>query len=490
MSKRERIASSLDRITDLCFTISELAIGEDSEGEAPAKASTSGLSSEAAVFVPSRKGKEKISGEGGSEVPEEDEECFDREWEWDSIPDLPSESDVPPSYSQVAGSTSQSVWVTPLCQAIRELSVDSGESSAMAANIPNMVGMTVAQFDQYYNGLQNDPARIAAETQALQQGSDAVKIAVLLKRDNRNHQDLTAMQGQVAAANQAAQQAQQQAAAAAAAQAQAVAAAAGQVKASPPSKWENKASNPPVLEWFDQIEDYLRNTPNAEYLRLASSFLNGKPRSYWSSQYAVYQRANPGVYPANARQFFRETMTRGYGLRTPIQSYWDTWNGLKQGSTSVDEYNVAFEQAATNLAAEITDEQIKIEKYRSGLQVDLKELCRTSPNGTRWANLRALMEYATLQWPMIEERMRRKPAQSTKSVAGKRKASGSGPGKTSKARLSAALTDEQYAHNMANRLCHKCGKPNHIAADCTEESQDSGSNGKKQKKGRKDFQKR
>ena len=183
-------------------------------------------------------------------------------------------------------------------------------------------------------------------------------------------------------------------------------------------------------------------------------------------------------------------MTRGYGLRTPIQSYWDTWNGLKQGSTSVDEYNVAFEQAATNLAADITDEQIKIEKYRSGLQVDLKELCRTSPNGTRWANLRDLMEYATLQWPTIEERMRRKPAQSTKSVAGKRKTPGGGPGKTSKARLSAALTDEQYAHNMANRLCHKCGKPDHIARDCTEDIQEGSNSGKKQKKSKKDFQKR
>ena len=75
-----------------------------------------------------------------------------------------------------------------------------------------MVGMTVAQFDQYYNGLQNDPACIAAETQALLQGSDAVKISVLLKRDNRNHQDMAAMQGQVAAAQQAANQAQQQAA--------------------------------------------------------------------------------------------------------------------------------------------------------------------------------------------------------------------------------------------------------------------------------------
>ena len=71
MSKKERIASSLDRITDLCFTISELAIGENSEEEAPAKASTSALSPEAAVFEPSRKGKEKVSGEEESPISED-----------------------------------------------------------------------------------------------------------------------------------------------------------------------------------------------------------------------------------------------------------------------------------------------------------------------------------------------------------------------------------------------------------------------------------
>ncbi|GAQ93265.1 hypothetical protein KFL_014020020 [Klebsormidium nitens] len=316
MSKKERIASSLDRITDLCFTISELAIGEDSEEEASAKASTSALCPEAAIFEPSRKGKEKISGKEESAIFED----------WESVPDLPSESDTPPSYCQVVGGSSQSVCITPVGREVRSQSVDSGESSAMAANLPNFAAMTVAQFDQYYNGLQTDPARIAAETQALTHGSDAIRISVLLKRDNRNHANLTAMQGQLQQAQATAAQAQQQAQVAAAAQAAAVAAAAGQ--------------------------------------------------------------------------------------------------------------------------------------------------------------------YATLQWPMIEERLKRKPAQSTKSVAGKRKASGSGSGRTSKARLSAALTDEQYAHNMANRLCRNCGKPDHIAADCTEESQNGSNNRKKQKKGRKDFQKR
>ena len=94
----------------------------------------------------------------------------------------------------------------------------------------------------------------------------------------------------------------------------------------------------------------------------------------------------PVQEPADVRQFFRETMTRGYGLRTPDQTYWDTWNKLKQGTGSVDEYNVAFQQALVDLAGQVTDEQVKIEHYRAGLQVDLKEMCRVSPDGTRWAD--------------------------------------------------------------------------------------------------------
>src|SRR3569833_1689533 len=89
------------------------------------------------------------------------------------------------------------------------------------------------------------------------------------------------------------------------------------------------------------IEEYLNAPPNAEYLRIASSYLNAKPRSFWMSTWEAWQAANPGAYPGSAypgpfvgiaRAFFRETMIRGYGLRTPIQSYWDTLNKLARGA--------------------------------------------------------------------------------------------------------------------------------------------------------------
>jgi hypothetical protein len=46
---------------------------------------------------------------------------------------------------------------------------------------------------------------------------------------------------------------------------------------------------------------------------------------------------------------------------------------LSQGIT---ENNVDFQQALTDLAGHVTDEQVKIEKYRAGLQHDLRQLCR------------------------------------------------------------------------------------------------------------------
>jgi hypothetical protein len=129
-----------------------------------------------------------------------------------------------------------------------------------------------------------------------------------------------------------------------------------------------------------------------------------------------------------------------------VQKYWDTWNALKEGSQDISKYDIEFQQALSDLAGSVTDEQVKIEKYRSGLQHDLRKLCKTSKSGARWANLTDLIQYATLQWPVIQERVSTRKKQSsgeTSKVAGKRKASGggaSGSGHTSKAKTAAGAS--------------------------------------------------
>jgi hypothetical protein len=153
-------------------------------------------------------------------------------------------------------------------------------------------------------------------------------------------------------------------------------------------------------------------------------------------------------------------------------------------SQSVTEYNVDFQRALTHLAEHGTDKQVKIEKYRAGLQHDLKQLCRASPTGARWARLQDLMQYATLQWPVVQERIAKskKSSQEPTKVGGKRKASGSagakGSDRSSKPKLGAngKMSDEQYQKDMAEKLCHICNQPDHIARNCPQN--------KKAKKGR------
>jgi hypothetical protein len=119
---------------------------------------------------------------------------------------------------------------------------------------------------------------------------------------------------------------------------------------------------------------------------------------------------------------------------------------------------------------------VKIKKYRSGLQHDLRELCRTSSTGACWANLTDLIRLATLQWPVIQERISRKKKQSsgeTSKVAGKRKALGGGASgsrrSSSKVQVGASgtpLTEEQKKKDFELKLCHKCHQPGHQIRQC------------------------
>jgi hypothetical protein len=62
----------------------------------------------------------------------------------------------------------------------------------------------------------------------------------------------------------------------------------------------------------------------------------------------------------------------------------------------IGDYHVAFTQCLTDLGDQIQEQQVKVEKYRSGLQSDMCDMVRTSPQGTRWETLHALIEYCSL----------------------------------------------------------------------------------------------
>jgi hypothetical protein len=178
-------------------------------------------------------------------------------------------------------------------------------------------------------------------------------------------------------------------------------------KPAPPPKFENKDKDLESRKWLPVIEEHYEGCPSEDYLRLASSHLSGKPRSFHQSKYDAFKAS--GAVMADPRAFFRDTMLSGYGLKEESQTFWDTWHKLRQvPGEDISGYNSAFEQALTDLSREITDEQVKIEKYKSGLQVDLRELARVAPSGKRWTSLADLISYCTLQWPTIKARLEKK----------------------------------------------------------------------------------
>jgi hypothetical protein len=117
----------------------------------------------------------------------------------------------------------------------------------------------------------------------------------------------------------------------------------------------------------------------------------------------------------------------------------------------------------------VTNEHVKIEKYRAGLQHDLKQLCRASSTGARWARLQGLMQYATLQWPMVRIAKSKKSSQERTKVGRKRKASGSagakGTCRTSKPKGQVArclmsnirrIWQRSFATSVINHIAENC----------------------------------
>lgn len=398
---------------------------------------------------------------------------------------------LPVSFSAVVGdlvpltasvSDSREVYITPLAGRLRGGAPSGSRQTSGSEDM--IVIKTAEQFLAAWAGLATDEERQVFENEHIS-SPDQVVVNAIMKKSNERTQYLL---GQL---NNQLQESKAETAAARAAADAAIAAQANQVnlhseaahKPKPPPSFENKEKDLEIKKWLVFLENHLTTCPDKDYLRIASSYLGGKPRSFWQSKLDMRLKdPNPIADP---KVFFRETLISGYGLKDETQSRWDAWHKLRQASgEDISVYNVAFEQARADLAEEIHDEQVLIEKYKSGLQTDIRELARVTPSGQRWMNLNDLITFCTLQWPTIQARLDKKVGGNHKApsekVGGKRKSmspnrsgrskgsasgsgSGSGNGNSSKF---PKLSAEQKAKNIADKVCHICGSPDHFSPTC------------------------
>jgi hypothetical protein len=98
-----------------------------------------------------------------------------------------------------------------------------------------------------------------------------------------------------------------------------------------------------------------------------------------------------------------------------------------------------------------------------------------------------IIQYATLQWPVIQERIakKKKSAVETTKVGGKRKASGGSGGSgfnrpSGNARLGASgrLSDEQKKTDMDKKRSHICHQPGHQQGQCSDNPKNKRKKGK------------
>jgi hypothetical protein len=202
----------------------------------------------------------------------------------------------------------------------------AGDAGPAGANPPPPLAYASgAQFNAQWDACVTDQTRAALEQEAISRSLiQDLQFAAMVKINLRLQTTVGQLAGQVQAVTAAAQ-------------------AAGNVDRFRYTCGASQVREQETERACEVVEAYLRTAPDADHIRLASSYLEGGPRFLWTIVYEAYKAAHGGAEPPNPRQFFREPPEANYGLQDLDQKFWDTWNNLKQGpSQDIAEYNVEF----------------------------------------------------------------------------------------------------------------------------------------------------
>jgi hypothetical protein len=374
----------------------------------------------------------------------------------------------------------QKVWVTPrggrqildsaskVASGNFQIQPKAKSGAQVALMAPTPAATQAKAWEASWTAAADDAARILIENQGRESPNAEIARRANEKTISRLMTEMVSVRKEAAEAKEAA----------------AAARVSERFKPALPPKFGNKEKDLEIRKWLPVVEEYLVGCPVEDYLNLAGSYLEGRPRSYFQSKFDAFKKENPGSpIPENPKVWFRDTLVKGYGLISEDQAYWDTWNKLRQGTDDIQAYNSAFEQAMTDLADQLTDEQVKIEKYKGGLQGDLRELARSDASGKRWGSLADVMEFATNQWAVVKARLDKSSGGNNKSggsssgTSGRKKRKGAPAGGSSElapTKKFSKLSQAEKTRRFKEKLCLYCADPNHKQSECP-------------KKGKKDF---
>ena len=68
-----------------------------------------------------------------------------------------------------------------------------------------------------------------------------------------------------------------------------------------------------------------------------------------------------------------------------------------------EEYAVGFEQACAELGAEAPHEADRIQRFKAGLNSDIKFRCAARPDGSRWTSFRDFVRCCSLNWQVMQQ---------------------------------------------------------------------------------------
>lgn len=158
-----------------------------------------------------------------------------------------------------------------------------------------------------------------------------------------------------------------------------------------------------VRTWLTLMDEYclLTNVEAKDRARVISLYLDGRARIMYHSRLQSAQILSPDFVPT--LPWVRDLLLSTYGSVDPIALAWTKLEKLKQGSLSVEEYAVGFEQACAELGAEAPHEADRIQRFKAGLNSDIKFRCAARPDGSRWTSFRDFVRCCSLNWQVMQQ---------------------------------------------------------------------------------------